>query len=100
MTLKACPHCGYRYNAPDNQTCGKCKGFLGAEAIVAVAPQPRRSLIPTSIPEYLCYVAVPIGALLGFPTPIGPAFGLLMPALLVKLVPLDMPPLSTRPLLA
>ena len=30
MTLKACPHCGYRYNAPENQTCGKCKGWLGA----------------------------------------------------------------------
>ena len=29
MTLKACPQCGYRYNAPENQTCGKCKGWLG-----------------------------------------------------------------------
>lgn len=90
MTLKACPHCGYRFNAPDNQTCGKCKGFLGGEAAVAAAPQPKRSLMPTSIAEYLCYLAVPIGALLGFPNPIGAAFGLLMGALLLRVVRLDM----------
>lgn len=90
MTLRACPHCGYRYNAPDNQTCGKCKGPLGGDATVAVAPQPKRSLMPASIPEYLCYLAVPIGALLGFPNPIGAAFGLLMAALLVKVVRLEM----------
>jgi hypothetical protein len=90
MTLRACPHCGYRYNAPDNQTCGKCKGPLGGEATVAVAPQPKRSLMPSSIPEYLCYLAVPIGALLGFPNPIGAAFGLVMAGLLVKVVRLEM----------
>lgn len=90
MTLRACPHCGYRYNAPDNQTCGKCKGPLGGEATVAAAPQRKRSLMPASIPEYLCYLAVPIGALLGFPNPIGAAFGLLMGALLVKVVRLEM----------
>ena len=90
MTLKACPQCGYRYNAPENQTCGKCKAFLGTEATATVAPPPRRSLIPNSIPEYACYLAVPIGALLGFPNPIGAAFGLLMAALLIKVVRLDM----------
>jgi hypothetical protein len=90
MTLRACPHCGYRYNAPDNQTCGKCRGPLGGEMAVAVAPQPKRSLMPTSIPEYLCYLAVPIGALLGFPNPIGAAFGLVMAGLLVKVVRLEM----------
>ena len=89
MTLRACPHCGYRYNAPDNQTCGKCRGPLG-ETAVAVAPQPKRTLMPTSIPEYLCYLAVPIGALLGFPNPIGAAFGLVMAGLLVKVVRLEM----------
>jgi hypothetical protein len=90
MTLRACPHCGYRYNAPENQTCGKCKGFLGAVETAAVAPPPRRSLVPTSLPEFACYLAVPIGALLGFPNPIGAAFGLLMGALLIKVVRLDM----------
>ena len=91
MTLKACPQCGYRYNAPENQTCGKCKGWLGGDvAATAVAPPPRRSLIPRSAPEFACYLAVPIGALLGFPNPIGAAFGLLMAALLIKVVRLDM----------
>src|SRR5438876_74288 len=91
MTLKACPQCGYRYNAPENQTCGKCKGWLGGVAAATVAaPPPRRSLIPNSIPEYACYLAVPVGALLGFPNPIGAAFGLLMATLLIKVVRLDM----------
>jgi hypothetical protein len=91
MTLKACPQCGYRYNAPENQTCGKCKGWLGGDlAAVAVAPPPKRSLIPRSAPEFACYLAVPIGALLGFPNPIGAAFGVLMAALLIKVVRLDM----------
>ncbi|TME58134.1 MAG: hypothetical protein E6I60_00510 [Chloroflexi bacterium] len=91
MTLKACPQCGYRYNAPENQTCGKCKGWLGGDAVgSAVAPLPRRSLIPRSAPEFACYLAVPIGALLGFPNPIGAAFGLLMAALLIRVVRLDM----------
>jgi len=91
MTLKACPQCGYRYNAPENQTCGKCKGWLGGvAAAVAVAPPPRRSLIPRTVPEAVCYLPVPIGALLGFPNPIGAAFGLLMGALLIKVVRLDM----------
>jgi hypothetical protein len=91
MTLKACPQCGYRYNAPENQTCGKCKGWLGGVATAAtVAPPTRRSLIPATVPEFACYLPVPIGALLGFPNPIGAAFGLLMGALLIKVVRLDM----------
>jgi hypothetical protein len=91
MTLKACPQCGYRYNAPENQTCGKCKGWLGGvAAATAVAPPPRRSLIPANPREAACYLPVPIGALLGFPNPIGAAFGLLMGALLIKVVRLDM----------
>jgi len=55
-----------------------------------VAPPPRRSLIPATVPEFACYLAVPIGALLGFPNPIGAAFGLLMATLLIKVVRLDM----------
>jgi hypothetical protein len=90
MTLKACPHCGYRYNAPENQTCGKCKGYLAAPAVAAAVIAPRRSLMPRTLPEVACYLAVPIGALLGFPNPIGAAFGLLMAALLIKVVRLDM----------
>jgi hypothetical protein len=91
MTLKACPQCGYRYNAPENQTCGKCKGWLGGPAVAtAVAPPPERSLIPRSLPEFACYLPVPIGALLGFPNPIGAAFGLLMAGLLIKVVRLEM----------
>ena len=91
MTLRACPQCGYRYNAPENQNCGKCKAWLGgAAAATTVAAPVRRSLIPTSLPEFACYLAVPIGALLGFPNPIGAAFGLLMGALLVRVVRLDM----------
>jgi hypothetical protein len=90
MTLKACPHCGYRYNAPENQTCGKCKGYLAAPAVAAAVVAPRRSLMPRTLPEYACYLAVPIGALLGFPNPIGAAFGLLMAGLLIKVVRLDM----------
>jgi hypothetical protein len=94
MTLKACPLCGYPYNAPENQTCGKCKGWLGGGAAggaVSVAmPAPRRSLLPRSIPEFACYLPVIAGALLGWPNPIGAAFGLLMGALLIKVVRLDM----------
>jgi hypothetical protein len=94
MTLKACPLCGYPYNAPENQTCGKCKGWLGGAAsggAVAVAlPAPRRSLVPRSIPEFACYLPVVAGALLGWPNPIGAAFGLLMGALMIKVVRLDM----------
>jgi|SRR5919201_2137477 hypothetical protein len=92
MTLRACPQCGYRYNAPENQTCGKCKGWLGAvaeTAATAAAPQ-RGSLIPANPREALCYLAVPLGALLGWPNPIGAAFGLLMAALLIKVIRLDM----------
>src|SRR3989442_15524901 len=90
--LKACPQCGYRYNAPENQTCGKCKGWLGGvTAAAAVAgPAPQSSLVPRSLPEFACYLPVPIGALLGFPNPIGAAFGVLMGALLIKVVRLDM----------
>jgi hypothetical protein len=90
--LKACPQCGYRYNAPENQTCGKCKGWLGGvtTAAVAAGPPPSTSLVPRSPKELVCYLPVPIGALLGFPNPIGAAFGLLMAALLIKVVRLDM----------
>src|SRR5207247_11224791 len=92
MTLRACPQCGYRYNAPENQTCGKCKGWLGAldATATAAAAQPRRSLAPRSLQEFACYLPVPIGALLGWPNPIGAAFGLLMSVLLVKVAPLVM----------
>jgi len=92
MTLRVCPQCGYRYNAPENQTCGKCKGWLGSgPAGAAVAASPRGvSLIPRSLPEFACYLPVPIGALLGFPNPIGAAFGLLMAALLIRVVRLEM----------
>jgi hypothetical protein len=92
MTLRACPQCGYRYNAPENQTCGKCKGWLGGagEATVAVAAAPRRSLVPANPREALCYLPVLFGAFLGWPNPIGAAFGLLMSALLIKVVRLDM----------
>ena len=90
--LKACPQCGYRYNAPENQTCGKCKGWLGGAptAVAAAAPAARASLVPRSLPEFACYLPVPIGAFLGFPNPIGAAFGLLMSALLIKVIRLDM----------
>ena len=30
------------------------------------------------MPEFACYLAVPVGALLGFPNPIGAAFGVLI----------------------
>jgi hypothetical protein len=92
MTLKACPQCGYRYNAPENQTCGKCKGWLGGagETAAAVAPASGRSLVPRSIPEFACYLAVTVGALLGWPNPIGATFGLLMGALLIKVIRLEM----------
>jgi hypothetical protein len=90
MTLKACPQCGYRYNAPENQTCGKCKGWLGGPVVAAAVVAPRRSLIPRTLPEFGCYLPVPFGALLGFPNPIGAAFGLMMSALLIKVVRLDM----------
>jgi hypothetical protein len=94
MTLKACPLCGYRYNAPENQTCGKCKGWLGgaagAGAVALAAPAPRRSLVPRSAPEAACYLPVVVGALLGWPNPIGAAFGLLMGALMIKVLRLDM----------
>jgi hypothetical protein len=92
MTLRACPQCGYRYNAPENQTCGKCKGWLGAPggAAAVAASAPTRSLIPRTVPEFACYLAVPIGALLGWPNPIGAAFGLLMSSLLIRVIRLDM----------
>ena len=91
MTLKVCPQCGYRYNAPENQTCGKCKGWLGGVQVAAVAaPPPSGSLLPRNPRELLCYLPMPLGALLGWPNPIGAAFGLLMGALLIKVVRLDM----------
>jgi hypothetical protein len=91
MTLRACPQCGYRYNAPENQTCGKCKGWLGGTAAATTVAAPvNRSLVPANPREALCYLPVLVGALLGFPNPIGAAFGLLMSALLIKVVRLDM----------
>ena len=94
MTLRACPLCGYRYNAPENQTCGKCKGWLGgAEGAAAALPANTGrgpGLLPRSPKEALCFLPVPIGALLGFPNPIGAAFGLLMAALMLRVVRLDM----------
>ena len=91
MALKSCPQCGYRYNAPENQTCGKCKGWLGGVEVAAVATARRSgSLLPANPRELLCYLPVPFGALLGWPNPIGAAFGVLMGALLIKVVRLDM----------
>jgi len=94
MTLKACPLCGYPYNAPENQTCGKCKGWLGGGAaggaVAVTAPVAPRSLVPRSAAEAACYVPVLAGVLLGWPNPIGAAFGLLMGALMIKVVRLDM----------
>jgi hypothetical protein len=94
VTLKACPQCGYRYNAPENQTCGKCKGWLGAapgEAVAVAAGTKRKgNLLPRSAAELACYLPVPLGALWGWPNPIGAAFGLLMGSLLIKVVRLDM----------
>ncbi|MDQ6710182.1 MAG: hypothetical protein M3Z11_06450 [Candidatus Dormibacteraeota bacterium] len=94
MSLKVCPQCGYRYNAPENQTCGKCKGWLGGAAggaVAVAAARERRTLVPRSLPEFACYLPVPLGAfLLGWPNPIGAVFGLLMGALMIKVVRLEM----------
>ena len=91
MALKVCPQCGYRYNAPENQTCGKCKGWLGGvQVAAATTAAPRRSLVPANPREALCYLPIPLGALWGWPNPIGAAFGILMGALLIKVVRLDM----------
>jgi len=94
MSLKVCPLCGYRYNAPENQTCGKCKGWLGgsqgAVAVAAAALPARRPLLPRSLPEVACYLPVVAPYLLGWPNPIGAVFGLLMGALMIKVVRLDM----------
>src|SRR5437868_15534745 len=90
--LKACPQCGYRYNAPENQTCGKCKGWLGGvtAAAAVAAPAQRSSLVPRSLPEFACYLPVPLGAMLAFPNPLGAPFGLPMSALRVTLVRHDL----------
>jgi len=94
MTLNACPLCGYPYNAPENQTYGKCKGWLGGGAaggaVAVTAPVAPRSLVPRSAAEAACYLPVLAGVLLGWPNPIGAAFGLLMGALMIKVVRLDM----------
>ena len=94
MTLRACPLCGYRYNAPENQTCGKCKGWLGGAESAAVAPQTAAAggpaILPRSPKEALCFLPVLVGAFFGFPNPIGAAFGLLMAALMLRVVRLDM----------
>ena len=51
MTLRACPLCGYRYNAPENQTCGKCKGWLGGAETAAVALNPQISTAAKNEPN-------------------------------------------------
>ncbi len=97
MELKVCPLCGYRYNAPENQYCGKCKGWMGAGAApapgggAAAVATPRRSgLIPRTLPELACYLPVPLLALWNGPNPFGAAFGLLMASLLLKGVRVEM----------
>jgi membrane protein required for beta-lactamase induction len=54
----------------------------------------RTTLMPGSLKELACYLPVLLGALFGFPSPIGMAFamvfGLLMGALMIKVVRLDM----------
>ncbi len=94
MTLKPCPLCGYPYNAPENQTCGKCRGSLGAAPAAAVAvaalPAGRAALLPRTLPEIACYLPVLVGLLLGWPNPIAAAFGLMMGALLLRVARLDM----------
>lgn len=93
MTLRACPQCGYRYNAPENQTCGKCKAWLGGAAAVApapVAPPKGPVILPRSPVEALCFLPVVVLALLGWPNPIGAAFGLLMAAVMLRVVRLEM----------
>ncbi len=94
MTLKACAQCGYRYNAPENQTCGKCRGWLGGTpaAAASVAPHAtgRAALVPRSPRELLCYLPVLFGVLLGWPNPIAAAFGLMAAALLLRVVRLEM----------
>jgi hypothetical protein len=49
-----------------------------------------RSLVPRSAAEAACYLPLLAGAFLGWPNPIGAAFGLLMGALMIKVVRLDM----------
>ena len=67
-----------------------------AEAAASQLAPPRRSLIPANPREALCYLPVPVGALLagGIGNPIVAAiaavFGLLMSALLIKVVRLEM----------
>lgn len=95
MDLKVCPLCGYRYNAPDNQYCGKCKGWMGGTpqaggAVAAAATSRRAGLIPRTLPELACYLPVPLMALWNGPNPIGAGFGLLMAALLLKAVRVEM----------
>src|SRR5438034_11043388 len=92
MTLKACPQCGYRYNAPENQTCGKCKGWLGAAGGTATAAiaQPRRSLAPRTLQEFAVYWPSPIGPLPAWPNPSGAPSGWRLGALLSRAFGLEM----------
>lgn len=94
MALKVCPQCGYPYNAPENETCGKCKGWLGgtpgSSAAVAAAAPRRNTLVPRTLPELACYLPVPLMALWNGPNPFGAAFGLLMASFLLKTVRLEM----------
>jgi hypothetical protein len=93
MTLKVCPQCGYPYNAPENQTCGKCKGWLGGApatgAAAAVAPR-RSTLVPRNLAELACYLPVLLMALWNGPNPFGAAFGLLMAGFLLKAARVEM----------
>ncbi len=104
MELKVCPLCGYPYNAPENQTCGKCKGWMGGTpqaAAAAAAASPRRSaLIPRTLPELACYLPVPLMALWNGPNPFGAVFGLLMASFLLKAVRVEMNRFSKGLLLA
>src|SRR5437588_12291324 len=88
MTLRACPLCGYRYNAPENQTCGKCKGWLGGVEATALA-LPRNAaggppLLPRSPKEALCFLPVAVRALFRVTNPIDAAFGLLTAPLMLR----------------
>lgn len=105
MELKVCPLCGYRYNAPENQYCGKCKGWMGGTpppggGAAAVATPRRSSLMPRTLPELACYLPVPLMALWNGPNPFGAAFGLLMASLLLKAVRVEMNRFSKGLLLA
>ena len=95
MELKVCPLCGYPYNAPENQYCGKCKGWMGGGTpppggAVAGTASTRSGLIPRTLPELVCYLPVPLMALWNGPNPFGAVFGLLMASLLLRAMRVEM----------